>query len=310
MQRRKKQLLGLVGLVLVAAMTIAAFSLPSGDASAAEEGGGGTQTVINVTIPESGQVIRVPQINSETFVDGMTIITPNVDLPVYYSHITTMSAYLTYVDRDGKEQRISAPTFLATDEAGTHTFNFQLTEQADYTAHITAMGRNGQELTETITFKYRAMRVVYNEESDDKKNPIFKIEANEAVSSVVLHVYDKSGKPAFRDEHGNEITFDYTRADFDAETGALTVTLPFAQYKLAAGDYTVVATGYNAEGDVVSVNTTTVKYAPIAPDVPGTGSMLLDDLNISRMDYLVTGLIAFGAVAGFALFLVFRKNRR
>jgi hypothetical protein len=53
-----------------------------------------------------------------------------------------------------------------------------------------------------------------------------------------------------------------------------------------------------------------IEYSPITPDTPNTGMLSIGDLNISRIDYLVTGLIAFGVAAGFALALIYRKSRR
>lgn len=46
------------------------------------------------------------------------------------------------------------------------------------------------------------------------------------------------------------------------------------------------------------------------PEAPGTGLNLFKDLNISRADYIVTGLVAFGVVTGFAIFLIVRRNKR
>lgn len=49
---------------------------------------------------------------------------------------------------------------------------------------------------------------------------------------------------------------------------------------------------------------------PGNPEAPDTGLNLFRDLNISRADYIVTGLVAFGLVTGFAIFLIVRRNKR
>lgn len=49
---------------------------------------------------------------------------------------------------------------------------------------------------------------------------------------------------------------------------------------------------------------------PNNPEAPDTGLNLFKDLNISRADYIVTGLVAFGLVTGFAIFLIVRRNKR
>ncbi len=43
---------------------------------------------------------------------------------------------------------------------------------------------------------------------------------------------------------------------------------------------------------------------------PDTGLNLFSDLNISSADYIVTGLVAFGLVTAFAVFLIIRRSRR
>lgn len=49
---------------------------------------------------------------------------------------------------------------------------------------------------------------------------------------------------------------------------------------------------------------------PDEPEAPDTGLNLFKDLNISRADYIITGLVAFGLVTGFAIFLIVRRNKR
>ena len=80
---------------------------------------------------------------------------------------------------------------------------------------------------------------------------------------------------------------------------------------------------------LISIDDATVKYVPKSdpgpgpgpnpgpnpnpnpdPEVPDTGSNLFKDLNISNADYIVTGLLAFGFVTAFAIFLIVRRNKR
>lgn len=49
---------------------------------------------------------------------------------------------------------------------------------------------------------------------------------------------------------------------------------------------------------------------PVTPETPDTGLNLFKDLNISRADYIITGLIAFGMVTAFAAFLMIRRSKR
>ena len=66
---------------------------------------------------------------------------------------------------------------------------------------------------------------------------------------------------------------------------------------------------YDKNGNIISVKTTPVEYTPATPELPNTGS-LVGGLNISRLDYIVTGLIAFALISGFAVYLALRKSRR
>ena len=101
------------------------------------------------------------------------------------------------------------------------------------------------------------------------------------------------------------------KSAIDPETGELLIDLPFKEYGVPEGDYRAVVVTYDENDVILSIDTVpfTYKLRGNTPEVPNTGSML-ENLNISRLDYLLTGLIAFGAVAGFAIYLICRKNRR
>lgn len=102
------------------------------------------------------------------------------------------------------------------------------------------------------------------------------------------------------------------RDDIDPATGLITKVLPFAENEAANGKYTTVVVAYNAKGNIISMVNLDTEYTFINPDLPETPNtgFTIGDLNISKVDYLITGLIVFGVVAGFALYLVYRKSRR
>lgn len=83
---------------------------------------------------------------------------------------------------------------------------------------------------------------------------------------------------------------------------------------LAEGNYIIEFTFVNQLGTEYPGNS--VKFTYIFEEqnipVPDTGTFthsVLDDLNISQMDFLLTGLIVFFSVAGFSTYLVLRKRK-
>ena len=189
-----------------------------------------------------------------------------------------------------------------------------------YELTLTVHGANDSKAEDKVTFRYRAVSVEFNGDTAANKDPMVKVTANKDADRFVMQLYDGK-KPLFVNADGTEEPLTFGRDVLNAN-GVAMITLPFEKYGIAAGEYELATVAYNANGDIVSMNTTKVKYTagatnpgdntndPDTPDVPGTGAMLFGNLNISRADYLVTGLIAFSAMIGFAMYLVFRKSRR
>ena len=81
---------------------------------------------------------------------------------------------------------------------------------------------------------------------------------------------------------------------------------------LAYGEYTGTITYKDGSGKIVGDSKPIkIKYDGEAIIVPDTGSFF-QGLNISREDYLITGLIVFmvAGIAGFAFVKMKGKNRR
>lgn len=110
------------------------------------------------------------------------------------------------------------------------------------------------------------------------------------VAKLVINVYDSNG---------NLIKGLSPVTVFPPTT---TVQLPFGDYGLESGTYTIAVSAYNNLGEELYKPYEIQVYyeAPSIP-VPDTGSFM-GNLNISKTDYLVTGLIVFGLVGigGFA----------
>lgn len=305
MQKRKKQLLGLSGLAIVGIVTAVALAMPANaEGSDPEVRDGAVQ--VQVTVESSRVDVHIVSPKAgETITEGKTQFTLTA------SRAKTIQPYLSYIDAQGVKQEIALPVI---DAEGKTTITGELnlpTAETEYTLRVVATNVNGVTASDEVTFTYRAVSVVSKGESAENADPIIHITANSTVNKLQIQAYTQGGDPmpVFVNSDGTQEAIILGRDALD-EYGHVMVTLPFTKYNAKAGTYDVVVVAYDAEGNVISVNRVTVEYKPKTPEVPGTGSMILDNLNISQMDYLLTGLIAFGAVAGFAIFLVFRKNRR
>lgn len=324
MQKTKKQLLGLAGLAAVGIMTAVACAMPSPDAAAISgdithgyecddsvpgnecaKGNDGTQ--VQVVVSEGN-----PTVNTASPQDGSTLVDPMVKVSTNYSEVTQIDYYMNFKNDAGVIRRIDLASFTPTETSGVHTFNVDISSYGygEYTLYSTAHGYNGATREDAVTFNYRAASVSVNPETGSNGDPSIDVAVDEDVDKVLIQIYDKNGNPIFVDKDGNETPIEVDRKDIDPETGKINVSLPFEEYGVDAGDYTVVIVAKDDDGNVISMVTTEVSYKPIVPEVPNTSAGLLAGLNITCVDYLLTGLIAFALVAGFAMYLVCRKNRR
>lgn len=300
MQKSKKHIFGLVGLTVVGAMLAAAIALPSPGASAAE-------TDVNVTVRVGEASLSVAFISPQ---DGAVLTNPDLEVSSSYSKATKIDYFLNYTNKDGQDVRVPVGSFTPTDEDGVHNFRLDLRQYAgnnNFRLSTIAYGATGDQREDTVSFQYRVMNATY-EGVDGKGDPQIKAEVSTDVDKVQIQVYDKDGNPIFADEDGAEHPIILTRDQIDAD-GRVLITLPFAEYGVEPGDYTTVLVSYDANDNIISINTVDFAYVlPGTPDVPDTG-VFIGDLNISRFDYILTGLIAFGAVAGMAIYLICRRNR-
>lgn len=325
MQKTKKQLLGLAGLAIVAVMTAVAIAIPAPDAAAADEGG----VQLNVRVGENNT-----SVNFISPVDGFKTANSNLAVSVNYSQAATVEYTLQLVDANGNPVMDASgnpqiKTFgpYPVEGTGTHQSTIDLKTSGFgfgyYKLTAKATGNSGSK-EDTTKFYYGAMIVTNTGTTDAAGDPYFDIEIGENVDKVQIQVFD-GDKPLFVNG-GNQTPLILSRDQIDATTGKIHVALPFALYGIPSGQYTVVSIAYDDNDADIVTDRQTITYTkggstpvdpddpnkpvdPNTPDTPNTGA-ILDDLNISRLDYLLTGLIAFGAVAGFAIYLICRRDRR
>lgn len=329
MQKRKKRLLGLVGLVLVGVITAIAFAIPSPDASAVDTG----SVSISVTVKDNddedpnnpGGSTHAPKVNIVT-IDGVstnngnTIVTVKRQVKVEVSYSRADNVDIELKDSQGN---VVGRGRCGSYDSTTNTCSATITLDNKYLAKDPQNGdvltvvatavRNstGQSATDSAEFIYRAAYLYNKGEHQEKTgNPIIYAVLNSEVKYATIQIYNSDGKVVF------EQPFTLSYADVDPITGEYKLTLPFKENNLPAGKYTAVLMAYStevpSEDSLISVSVLTdIIYNPEGgPLTPDTGSNVFRNLNISRADYLLTGLLAFGAVIIFAIILIVRRNKR
>lgn len=327
MQRRKKQLLGLVGLALVAAVTAIAFTIPAPEASAADDPW--TQGVnLTVRVEEN-----IPQNHPWSSIisplDGSSNVNQNLRIGFSYKNANNAVVKLIRLTADGQQEAVTEitptceMTYSSTTQScefdydlGAFPFEDEVKENAGVTYRLQVTPRYGSDkgVEDSVQFFYRAAKVEFNNKLDEaSKNPVLDVFLNNAINYALVQVYDADGRPVFI-KNGNvdeQTPLKITAEQILNSNGQLELLLPLGDYGAKAGKYRAVLLGYSAEGKLLAIATApNIEYDGGAkPTVPDTGNVFRD-LNISRADYLIVGLMAFGLVAGFAVFLIVRRNRR
>ena len=299
MQKTKKQILGLVGLAFVGLMTAVAYCLPAPSAAAESSN---IDVVVTVRPDNTSVAILRPADGDQTSDSTTTVVTE-------YSEAAKIEYTLIRTDADGQQTEITLPAYTPESPNGSHEFELDLSQYGygDFILTSTATGVGGTVHEDSVAFSYQAA-VINNDGTNEDGNPVITIDPSDEFDHGQIQVYDKDGNPVFVDEEGNEVPIVVDRDDIDPETGKITVELPMSDYDAPEGEYTGLVVTYDQNDDVLGEYTFTFYYKP-TPKLPNTGSVFAN-LTIARADYIVTGLIFFGLVAGFAIYLIGRRSHR
>lgn len=307
MQMSKKHLLGIGGLAAVAAITAYASTIPTPDAGATSTSG---QVKVSVNVYGEDPEVRITTIkDGDVFVDGninigaIYVIAVSLDYKLCKNY-GTPDEYCANLGADGTYHPATVP------ESGERAFDFDLDSDpnlgfGDYALVVTNNSLGGAKVEDAVSFKYVPLKIttIGTAENGD---PIVEVEYGSKIGSFDLQAKDKDGKSLF-DEPLN------TRVDNPGVAGKKQVTLPFASYGAASGDYVVTAQGRGFDGVLYAkqfASTDVVYRAPDAPEVPKTGG-LFENLNIAKSDYIITGVIVFAIATALAIrTLKKRSNRR
>ena len=193
--------------------------------------------------------------------------------------------YFSAFDDDGGLRLELHGSFLSTLPNGDYYLGIRLANGAERVVKITVTGDTGT--------------------NNNNPNPVIDVNVEEGVVMVEVIVYDKDGNEIFR------IRVPVTSATTNH------IELPFDLYNLPDGEYlaAVVPYAYDENGNLVALisEEEAKKHAILiiygTPEVPNTGG-LFSSLNLSEKDFLLSGLIIFGAITAGGIFILRRKEAR
>ena len=304
MKKQKKKIFGLLGIVLVAAVTTFAAFLPTPGAQATTSV---TDTLILTVISGAAKV------DIEGIKNGEITTELTKDFTVVYQATKTATVTLKYTDLDGNERvetigTINNPGF----EDGSENFTINTDDYGYGNYVITVIGEGPEGTTDpaSVSFSYLP---VYGEEvkvNDDYYVDVYyppnggSTDPAKKVTSIDVKVYYPNSD--------KEVPFSPITITPNAD-GVTRVELPFEKYGLEEGDYRVELYAYNASGYAINGNspyTLIVQYriGKVTP-VPDTGGFFQNN-NISSTDYLITGLIVFGLVAATGAAFIAKSGKK
>ena len=171
-----------------------------------------------------------------------------------------------------------------------------------YTIESVATGFTGVTNLKTISFSFIPVKGITTEDPDSGLIYLdldYDVE-NKNIDHIEINIYD---------EGGNLVK---VISPISIKAPGMRVELPFSENDLSTGNYKIGISAYNAMGELLYGRPyyTSVYYEAIP--VPDTGK-IFKGLNISREDYLMTGLIIFSLAAVLGLIFVAKgrgnKNR-
>ena len=299
MKIARKHALGLGCLAIVGAITAFAFTLPTGAVSV----GGEVEIMVEVYSSNSETIINKPQ-------DGEVFSESQITFSETHSHAQTVSYYLKKLKSDGSvewKKEITDQKISGLDVNGTTTFTLDMDEWGGtgvYVFESELFGTDGTTHTDHVQFTYAAISAEDPEVSSDQTIVTYRVNYTAGVKSLTYQLFDSNN---------NAISEPITVNTTNPVTGGyMDIQIDITKLEMESGKYQILTIGHSGEnGTGLTIGSALVKFdytAPDSPNVPDTGS-LFTSLNISRADYLITGILGFTAISVAALFVVLKSKR-
>ena len=298
MKKTKKRVLGLLGLILVAITTIFAAFLPGPEAEAAN----GTTTVTDtIEVRVVGNQPNVEIISD--WKENPEVTKSKQSFTFGYNDVRTVSVYLKYTDAEGNSQTYTLLEDYDADYRKNTTYDppilLDLLDYGygSYVVTVEGVGFSGEIVSDFVQFEFYPVTGEI-EENDDNGLTYLDLDydtTNEDIHTIKINIYD---------ENGDLVS---TMSPITVTAPDTRVELPFSENNLPTGNYRIEISAYNKAGELLYGKPYTLNYYYVAIPIPDTGS-LFSNLNISKTDYLITGLLIFLSAAGLGIVFT-AKNR-
>jgi hypothetical protein len=262
-----------------------------------------TQTSANVTVSVT-VVGEAPSVQIARPLDGERFVGKTIPVSTDFSKSTKLNYELIYIDPSGAKTSYDLPTKIVAEDGvadGTDSYEINIDDyggkDGDYILRVRADGSGS--VVDSVQFSVISFSFKVIGKDALTNNPIISIDSRLGIKTVAFQVFDLDGN-AILDE-----PIEVTLQDLDD----LEVTIPLSKYGVLDGEYTIVGTAYDENGDIIDTNKEqTFEYEVVpAPDVPDTG--FFSSLNLSRQDMISTGLALLIVCSFFAILLIAKRNK-
>lgn len=302
MRKTQKKVLGLFGLSIVAAVTAVAIITPGPKTSA-------------ISTMTDRIVVRVigagPNVDLSGVTNGATYVHPGA-ITVDYENISSATVTVEYTNIDGEKIEKVIDEFTPGQNVGSRTYDI-FGADADllgagfgygrYVLKVKGIGNNNVQDEDLVSFDYVPLAATLTEDEDTGK---YYVEldydaddgtdaGNGKVAELIINVYDGDG---------NLVT-DISPIIVTPPTTK--VEIPLAGAKLPTSEYTIRVTPYDRD-KVALYTPSDLEIDYEAVEVPDTGG-LFKNINISKEDYLISGLLIFFVFAIVGFGIVARSGR-
>lgn len=306
MKKTQKNILGLAGLGLVLGITAVAIAIPSSDASALTE----LVNTVSVRVVETS-----PNVDAQGIESGSSFVKSKQTITVGYENVVKVAAKIIYTDLSGATHEIDLGEVSVSEQSGELPYDFDFSDPqygyGSYQFVVTGTNSLGVTDEDIIEFTYHAFdaeKIEVKEETSDKERTYVDLDytpddgtgdGKNKVTEFIIHVFDP---------YGNEVV---GLSPITLPAPGTRVEIPFNNYDLKPGIYTILVSAYNRTGDLLETKEFKKEIKkPDTPEdvpVPDTGG-LFNNLNVSESDLLVTGLIVFFIAGICGIVFISRKS--